>query len=364
MRGHDEQQGEVFSYVPLEERIPGEHPLRRIRQMVDVALKDLWTHFEALYARRGRPSIPPERLLRALLLQALYSIRSETQLMEQLDYNLLYRWFVGLNASDAVWDVTVFTKNRERLMEGEISRQLLEAVVRQAQEKNLLSEEHFTVDGTMIQAWASRKSFQPKQDPPEKGSGARGRKLLRDTHESKTDPEARLYKKSITEEARPSYLGHVMIENRQGLIVAARATKSSTAAEREAALAMLDERGRSPQEASVNPQLRAITLGADKLFQEERFIAELRRRKVIPHVAEYAANRNWPNWLTESERHDPAMAISQRKRKLVEKVFGWAKQDSIARQVKVRGEKKVDWLFRLVATAANLVRMVKLIPAV
>jgi transposase len=362
MRGHDEQQGEVFSYIPLEERIPREHPLRRIRQMIDVALKDLWTHFEALYAQRGRPSIPPERLLRALLLQALYSIRSETQLMEQLDYNLLYRWFVGLNASDAVWDVTVFTKNRERLMEGEVSRQLLEAVVRQAQEKNLLSEEHFTVDGTIMQAWASRKSFVAKEKPPEKGSGTGGKKLLRDTHESQSDPQARLYKKSAGGEARPSYLGHVMIENRHGLIVAARATQSSTTAEREAALAMLDERGRSPDR--VNDQTRRITLGADKLFQEERFIAELRRRKVVPHVAEYEANPHWPNWLNESERQDPGMAISQRKRKLVEKVFGWAKQDSIARQVKVRGEKKVDWLFRLVATAANLVRMAKLMPAV
>jgi transposase len=362
MRGHDEQQGEVFSYIPLEQRIPREHPLRRMRQMMDVALKDLWTHFEALYAKRGRPSIPPERLLRALLLQALYSIRSETQLMEQLDYNLLYRWFVGLNASDAVWDVTVFTKNRERLMEGEISQQLLAAVVRQAQEKNLLSEEHFTVDGTMIQAWASRKSFQPKKEPPQKGSGSGGKKLLRDTHESKSDPQARLYKKSAGGEARPSYLGHVMIENRNGLVVAARATQSSTTAEREAALAMLDERGRSPDK--LREQTRPITLGADKLYQEERFIAELRKRKVIPHVAEYEPNRHWPNWLSESERRDPGITISQRKRKLVEKVFGWAKLDSMARQVKVRGEKKVDWLFRLVATAANLVRMVKLIPAV
>jgi hypothetical protein len=249
-------------------------------------------------------------------------------------------------------------------MEGAISQQLLEAVVRQVQEKDLLSAEHFTVDGTMIQAWASRKSFEPKQDPPERGSGAGGKKLLRDTHESKSDPEARLYKKSAAGEARPSYLGHVLIENRHGLIVAARATQSSTTAEREAALAMLDERGRSPQEGGGAARLRAITLGADKLFQEERFIAELRRRQVIPHVAEYEENPHWPNWLSESERQDPGMAISQRKRKLVEKVFGWAKQDSIARQVKVRGEKKVDWLFRLVATAANLVRMVKLIPAV
>ena len=248
MRGHDEEQGEVFSYIPLEQRIPRDHPLRRIRQMVDVGLKDMGAHFAALYARRGRPSIPPERLLRALLLQALYSLRSETQLMEQLDYNLLYRWFVGLSASDEVWDVTVFTKNRQRLMEGEVSQRLLEAVLRQAQEKNLLSEEHFTVDGTMIQAWASRKSFVPKEKPPEKGSGAGGKQLLRDTHESRSDPEARLFKKSAGAESRPSYLGHVMIENRNGLVVAACATQSSTKAEREAALAMLQQRGRTPGE--------------------------------------------------------------------------------------------------------------------
>ena len=362
MRGHDEKQDEVFSYIPLEQRIPREHPLRRIRQLVDGGLKEMGTQFEALYVRRGRPSIPPERLLRALLLQALYAIRSETQLMEQLDYNLLYRWFVGLNASDAVWDVTVFTKNRERLMEGELSQRLLEAVLRQAQEKNLLSEEHFTVDGTMIQAWASRKSFVPKEKPPERGSGSKGKKLLRDTHESKTDPQARLYKKSGRGESRPSYLGHVMIENRHGLVVAACATQSSTTAEREAALAMLDERGRRPDR--VNEQTRRITLGADKLYQEEKFVAELRKRKVIPHIAEYECNPHWPNWLTDEERQDPGMAISQRKRKLVEKVFGWAKLDSIARQMKVRGQKKVDWLFRLVATVANLVRLAKLIPAV
>lgn len=363
MRGHDEEQGDVFSYIPLEQRIPRDHPLRRIRQLVDVGLKEMGAHFEALYARRGRPSIPPERLLRALLLQALYAIRSETQLMEQLDYNLLYRWFVGLSASDEVWDATVFTKNRERLMEGEVSQRLLEAVLRQAEEKKLLSAEHFTVDGTLIQAWASRKSFVPKEKPPEKGSGAGGKKLLRDTHESTSDPEARLFKKSAGGESRPSYLGHVMIENRNGLVVAACATQSSTKAEREAALAMLQERGRRPCEVKKKG-LPAITLGADKLYQEKKFIVALRRRKVIPHVAEYEANAHWPNWLTKKERQDAGMAISQRKRKLVEKVFGWAKLDSIVRQVKVRGKKKVDWLFRLVATAGNLIRMAKLIPAV
>jgi len=362
MRGPDEKQGEVFSYVPLENRIPRDHPLRRIRQMVDRGLDEMWSHFEALYARRGRPSIAPERLLRALLLQALYSIRSETQLMEQLDYNLLYRWFVGLNAGDPVWDVTVFTKNRERLMAGEVSQRLLEAGLRQAAEHDLLSEEHFTVDGTLIQAWASRKSFAPKEKPPEKGSGARGKKLLRDTHESKTDPEARLFKKSAAGQAQPSYLGHALIENRNGLVLAALATPCSTSAEREAALRMLDQMGRSPGRVHEPP--RAITLGADKLYQEKEFIRGLRERQVIPHVAEYEPNPKWPNWLTEQERHDPGYAISQRKRKLIEKVFGWAKLDSILRQVKVRGVKKVNWLFRLLATAANLVRLVKLIPAV
>ena len=330
--------------------------------MVDRGLQEMWTHFEALYARRGRPSIAPERLLRALLLQALYSIRSETQLMEQLDYNLLYRWFVGLNASDEVWDVTVFTKNRERLMAGEVSQRLLEAVLRQAAEHELLSEEHFTVDGTLIQVWASRKSFVPKEKPPEKGSGSKGTKLLRDTHESKSDPEARLFKKSAAGQAQPSYLGHALIENRNGLVLAALATPCATWAEREAALRMLDQMGRSP--GRVDEQTRPITLGADKLYQEKEFIRGLRERQVIPHVAEYEPNPQWPNWLSEQERRDPGYAISQRKRKLVEKVFGWAKLDSILRQVKVRGVKKVDWLFRLLATAANLVRLVKLIPAV
>ena len=330
--------------------------------MVDRGLQEMWSHFEALYARRGRPSIAPERLLRALLLQALYSIRSETQLMEQLDYNLLYRWFVGLNPDDKVWDVTVFTKNRERLMAGEVSQRLLEAVLRQAAEHDLLSEEHFTVDGTLIQAWASRKSFVPKQRPPEKGSGVGGKKLLRDTHESKSDPEARLFKKSAAGQAVPSYLGHVLIENRSGLVRAALATPCSTWAEREAALALLDQMGRGPGPA--NQPRRPITLGADKLYQEQEFIAGLRRRNVVPHVAEYEPNPHWPNWLTEQERQDPGYRISQRKRKLVEKVFGWAKLDSILRQVKVRGVNKVDWLFRLLVTAGNLLRLAKLIPAV
>jgi transposase len=362
MRGDDEQQGVVFSYINIEKRVASDHPLRRIRAMVDRSLQALWAHFEALYSRLGRPSIPPERLLRALLLQVLYSIRSEQQLMEQIDYNLLFRWFVGLNPDDEVWDASVFSKNRDRMIAGEVSQRLLEAVLQQASEQQLLSEEHFTVDGTLIQAWASRKSFVPKEQPPARGSGWKGKKLLRDTHESKTDPEARLYKKSTAGESRPSYLGHVLIENRHGLVVAACATQSSTTAEREAALAMLDGLGRSPEQ--VNPDTPSLTLGADLGYQFEDFIEGLRRRRVIPHVAEHAANDDFPNWLREEERRHPGFALSQKKRKLVEKIFGWGKLDSILRQVKVRGGKKVDWFFRLLATAANLVRMVKLIPAV
>src|SRR6266705_2223346 len=218
MRGHDEQQGGMFSYISPEKRVPQDHPLRRIRGMTDAALQAMSPLFAQLYSRIGRPSIAPEKLLRALLLQAFYSVRSERLLMEQLDYNLLFRWFVGMNVDDAVWDVTVFTKNRDRLLEGEIAKVFFDQVLAQAAQQGLLSDEHFTVDGTLIEAWANRRSFHPKDDPPKRGSGHRGQKLLRDTHESRTDPEARLYKKSTAGEAKPSYLGHLVMENRQGLV--------------------------------------------------------------------------------------------------------------------------------------------------
>src|SRR5208337_1985421 len=357
MRGDEKQQPAMFSYINLEQRVPAEHPLRAIRQMVDQALADLSLHFDALYARRGRPSIPPEQLLRALLLQVLYAIRSERQLMEQIDFNLLFRWFVGLGMEEAAWDATVFSKNRDRLLAGEVSQRLLLAVVEQARAQSLLSEEHFTVDGTLLEPWANRRSFEPKDPPPTKGTGSRGKKCLRDTHESTTDPQARLYKKSAAGEAKPSYLGHVIIENRHGLVVAACATQSSTRAEREAALAMLDERARAT--TALGP--KRITLGADKLYQEQKFIEGLRQRGIAPHVAEYEkASTYWPNFLNEAERHDPGFALSQKKRKLVEMVFGWGKLDSILRKFKLQGVERIDWLFRLLATANNLVRMVKL----
>jgi transposase len=355
MRGDDKQQLGVFSYVSAEQRVPADHPLRAIRTMVDEALAGLSGHFDTLYAVSGRRSIAPEKLVRALLLQALYSVRSERQLMEQMDYNLLFRWFVGLNMDDAIWDVTVFTKNRERLIKGEVAERLLLAVVEQAHARRLLSEEHFTVDGTLIQAWANRRSFREKQDPPDKGTGARGRKLLRDTHESSTDPDARLYRKSSSAAIVPSYLGHVLTENRNGLVVAALATQAGAAAEREAALRMIDQQ---PGRARLTD---AITLGADKSYHHEQFVQQLRQCLIVPHVAEFAPNPKWPSFLTEEERNHPGFAISQNKRKLVEKVFGWAKLDRALRQVKLRGLRRVDWLVQLVATAYNLRRMQKLL---
>lgn len=351
MRGDDKQQAAMFSYVTMEQRIPVDHPMRRIRSMADAALKTMDAAFDELYAATGRPSIAPERLLRAQLLMVLYSIRSERQLMEQINFNLLYRWFVGMEMDEAVWDEKVFSKNRARLIAGETSQQLLLAVIEQARAQQLLSEEHFTVDGTLLQAWANRRSFREKPDAPDRGTGTRGRKLLRDTHESTTDPEARLYRKCSAGAAVPSYLGHVMTENRNGLVVAAMATQASTVAERQAALQMLKRIKRGQR----------MTLGADKGYQEEHFVQGLRSQQIRPHVAEYEPNPKWHNWLTASERNDPGLPVSQKKRKLVEKVFGWMKQDKL-RQIKLRGLRRVDWLFQLAAAAHNLLRMSRLIP--
>jgi transposase len=353
MRGEDEQQGAVFSYVRAEQRIAVDHPIRRMRELTDAALRPLSSEFDQLYATGGRRSIAPEKLLRALLLQVLYGRRSERLLMEEMQYNLLFRWFVGLEMDDRVWDVTVFTKNRERLLRGEVAQKFLQQVIAQAGE--LLSDEHFTVDGTLLEAWASRRSFEKKPDPPERGTGARGRKLLRDTHESKTDPEARLYRSQRAGESRPSYLGHVLTENRYGLVVGACVTQSGKRAEREAALSMLDK---------LRRRARRITLGADKGYQEERFIAGLRARSVVPHVAEYAVNsKQWPNWLRAEERNDPGFVQSQQRRKRVEQVFGWLKHSAGLRQVKLRGRRRVEWMFQLAVAALNLRRLQRLLPA-
>ena len=355
MRGNDEQQGAVFSYVSAEQRIAGDHPLRAIRAMTDAALRELSPAFDDLYAAGGRPSIAPEKLLRALLLQVLYSRRSERLLMEEMNYNLLFRWFVGLEMDDAVWDVTVFTKNRERLMAGEVAQKFFAAVVKQAGGGGWLSDEHFTVDGTLIVARANRRSFVEKKEPPQRGSGARGRKLLRDTHESTTDPEARLFRRSPAAESRPSYLGHVITENRNGLVVAACVTQSSSKAEREAALRMLP---------TIREGERRITLGADKGYQEVEFLEELRRRRVVPHVAEYAVeSKHFPNGLRAEEREDPGFGESQKKRKRVEQVFGWIKQVAGMWQTKFRGRRRVEWGFRLAVSALNLLRMQRLLVA-
>lgn len=310
---------------------------------------------DGLYAAGGRPSIAPEKLLRALLLQVLYSRRSERLLMEEMNYNLLFRWFVGLEMDDTVWDVTVFTKNRERLLAGEIAQKFFQAVVEQARRAGLLSDEHFTVDGTLIEAWASRRSFVEKAEPPQRGTGARGRKLLRDTHESKTDPEARLFRRSQAGEARPSYLGHVIMENRNGLVVAGCVTQSSTKAEREAALTMLSE---------VSDGRRRTTLGADKGYQEREFLQRLRSWGVVPHVAEYGGKpRPWFGGLRAEERNDPGFAKSQQKRKRVEQVFGWIKEVAGLRQTKFRGRRRVEWMFRWALSALNLLRMQRLLIA-
>jgi transposase len=367
MRGHDEQQEGMFSYISPEKRVPQDHPLRGLRAMVDAALQEMSPRFASLYSRYGRPSIAPEKLLRALLLQVFYSVRSERLLMEQLGYNLLFQWFVGLSMDDEVWDVTVFTKNRERLLAGEIADEFFEQVVNQARAAGLLSDEHFTVDGTLIEAWANRRSFHPKDEPPTKGTGVRGRKLLRDTHESSTDPESRLFKKSAAGQAKPSFLGHLLTENRNGLVVGAGVTESGTRAEREAALAMLQEMLAATNNGGEleEREKKVVTLGADKGYQEEKFIRGLRQMGVIPHVAEYEKeSRAWPNCLTTEEREQPGFAISQKKRKLVEKVFGWLKSVAALRQTKFRGRRRVDWFFRFAAAAYNLVRMAKLIPAV
>ena len=364
MRGHDEHQEGLFSYISPELRVPLDHPLRRLRAMTDQALQALSPQFSELYSLQGRPSIAPEKLLRALLLQALYSIRSERQLMEQLNYNLLFRWFVGLNIDEPVWDVTVLTKNRERLLDGNIAQAFFDQVLTQANRHGLLSDEHFTVDGTLLEAWANRRSFHPKAEPPERGSGTGGQKLLRDTHESGTDPEARLYKRSAAGEAKPSYLGHVVMENRHGLVVKSRVTESGTREERKAALEMVTRivqqvRAKQKPGAAVG----AITVGGDKGYQEQTFIQGLRELQVIPHIAEYKTNPQWPNWLTAQEREHPGFAISQGKRKLVEKIFGWIKWVAGLRKTKFRGRRRVDWMFTFAAAASNLVRLVKLIPA-
>jgi transposase len=364
MRGEDQRSEGIFSYVRLEQRVPADHPLRAIRDVVDAALKDMSRDFAKLYARHGRPSIPPERLLRALLLQAFYTVRSERQLMEQLDYNLLFRWFVGLSIDDPVWDATVFCKNRDRLLDGDIATKFFVAVLNLPQVRKLLSCDHFTVDGTLIEAWASMKSFVPKDggDPPSSegrgGSGGRnaernfhGEKRTNDTHFSTTDPDARLFRKGAGKEARLCHMGHLLTENRNGLIVDARVTEPTGTAERETGLEMIEDNARPDS-----------TVGADKLYDTADFVAGCRERGCTPHVAQNDTSRR--SAIDRRTTRHPGYAISQCKRKRIEECFGWIKTVGGLRKTRHCGTALVEWFFVLTAAAYNLVRIPKMLAGV
>jgi len=328
--------------------------LRSLRAMTDEALQQLKPKFDTLYAKIGRPSIAPKKLLRALLLQALYSVRSERMLMEQLDYNLLFRWFVGLNLDDPIWDVTVFTKNRERLLEGDIAEAFFQAVLQQAGERSLLSDEHFTVDGTLLEAWASVKSFQrkdakpaaPPDDPGNPTVDFHGERRSNQTHESKTDPDAKLARKGKGKEAKLSYNGNLMVENRNGLIVKAEVFEANGTAERDAALVMLEQ----------IPGTKQVTVGGDKAYDTADFVAECRNMKVTPHVAQNLERPGGSAIDARTTQH-AGYAISQRKRKRIEECFGWLKTIALLRKVRHRGIFKVGWIFTFAAAAYNLVRM-------
>jgi transposase len=358
MRGSDRRAEVMFSYVSCEQRVPVDHPLRAILPLADTALAALTGEFQKLYAVNGRPSIPPERLLRALLLQAFYSVRSERQLVEQLDYNLLFRWFVGLGVDDAVWDVTVFTKNRDRLLEGEIAAKFLRAVLDQPKIKALLSDEHFSVDGTLIQAWASMKSFRPKDgsgEPPGPGRNGEchfhGEKRRNDTHASTTDPEARLYRKGRGKEAKLSFIGHALMENRHGLLVDGRVSEANGTAERDEAAAM----------AAEVPGRHRITMAGDKGFDTAGFVAAMRELNVTPHVAQDTAGRR--SAIDSRTTRHPGYAVSQRIRKRIEEAFGWIKEIALLRRARHRGKARIGWQFTLAAAAYDLIRLPKLLGA-
>jgi transposase len=362
MRGEDERSGELFSYVDLEARVRRDHPLRVIRVIVNEALAALEGDFAGLYSPIGRPSIPPEKLLRAMLLQAFYSIRSERLLMERLEYDLLFRWFVGIGIDDAAWDHSVFSKNRDRLLEGDIAAKFLAAVLAQRRVKKLLSTDHFSVDGTLIQAWASMKSVKPKDgpngghgEPPAEGGGRNaeadfhGQKRSNDTHASTTDPEARLYRKGKGKETKLCFMGHGLMENRHGLLVDACLTLADGHAERVAALHMIEPRAERPQ---------AVTLGADKAYDVEDFVNELRSLKVTPHVAQNTSGRS--SAIDGRTTRHGGYAVSQRIRKRIEEAFGWIKTVAGQDKTKFRGRDRVGWAFTFAAAAYNLVRLPKL----
>jgi len=356
MRGSDQTSSTLFSYVDLESRVAAKHPLRSIRAIVNDVLVSLDAEFERLYEGTGRQSIAPERLLRASLLQAFYSVRSERQLMEQIDYNLLFRWFVGLGIDDPVWDHSTFSKNRDRLLDADVAAKFLEAVLRHTKVKRFLSDDHFSVDGTLVEAWASLKSFRARDgsdEPPSPGrNGERdfhGEKRANETHASKTDADAKLFRKGKNQAAKLYFMGHAMIENRHGLVVQADATQATGKAERQTALAMIDRHA----PGTTNQ----LTVGADKGYDTSDFVADLRQMCVTPHVAQKIKGSAIDGRTTRHEGY----AASQRKRKLVEEAFGWGKTIAGMAKVKVRGLKRVRFLFTFAMAAYNLIRMPRLL---
>ena len=351
MRGEDQKQEAMFSYVSPDKRVPADHPLRGVREMVDTILNEMSPRFGRLYSEVGRPSIAPERLLRALLLQIFYSVRSERLLVEQLQYNLLFRWFVGMDMDEEVWNHAVFSKNRERLLNEEIAEVFFQRVLKQA--RPYLSDEHFTADGTLLEAWASHKSFRRNDGNGGTPNGNRevdfhGEQRHNDTHQSTTDPEARLYKKSKGSEAKLSYLGHALMENRNGLLVKTMVTEANGTAERDAALLM----------AEKIPGVKRVTLGGDKNYDTKDFVRELRGMNITPHVAQN--NRNRASAIDERTTRHLSYEVSQRKRKRIEESFGWMKIIGMLKKVKLRGLEKVGWLFTFVGAAYNLYRLQRL----
>jgi transposase len=360
MRGVDVQQSAMFSYLSPEQRVPAHHPLRAIRQICDKILLQMAAPFSAMYSEIGRPSIPPEKLLRALLLQVLYTVRSERMLMEQLDYNLLFRWFVGLNIDEAVWHVTVYTKNRDRLLEADVAKEFFRLVVGEAKRLELMSDEHFTVDGTLLEACASLKSFKkvdsgeepPADDPGNPTVDFHGEKRSNETHASTTDADALLARKGSGKEAKLSYSGHVLMENRNGLVADVEVLQANGTAERDAALVMME----------AIPGDHQVTVGADKNYDTKDFVAEARNLKVTPHVAQNIHARRSSAIDGRTTRHT-GYVISQKKRKRVEEIFGWMKTIGGVRKLRHRGLQLVGWIFTFAAAAYNLVRLRNLAPA-
>ena len=352
MRGPDEQTNDMFSYLSPEERVRPDHPLRAIRRMTDQVLRELSPRFTRMYSDIGRPSIPPEQLLRALLLQALYTIRSERLLMEEIDYSVLFRWFIGLSMDEPIWSATVFSKNRDRLLTADVASAFFDAVLHQARDAGLMSDEHFTVDGTLLEAWASHKSFQPKDrsrrppdDPKNPTVNFHGDVRRNDTHASTTDPDARLYKKAVGREAKLGYLAHVLTENRHGFIVDTAVTAATGTAERDAAITMLGE---------LPLTTRRLTVGADKAYDTRAWVRAVRTMGITPHVAQNTTSRR--SAIDQRTTRHPGYAISQRCRKKVEQPFGWMKTVGLLRKLRHRGGRLVDWIFTFTAAAYNLVR--------